>query len=377
VPINPETGIWENAPASYSPGPGGPGSILPGLLGITSAFRAQQLSEQADARRKQQELEEIQKAAQGGGANIYEGPAGEQITGAYGIPPETVQQIYEQAPNRRIRARMSDLAQQYEGGSIPSSEIENAYLTEGLPPPTGLYGYMGRQTTAETSRTRIASTALSKATTAGITAMDRSKGLAEDEATQQKAFDTAFLAALSDPAIPKEVRAEVQGKLNEARAKATGGAAPLPQARVEELGTRSELETARIDYMKSEIGIQKAKQAGLDEYRTQLLRLRGMAGGNLTPAQRMRLGNSLTALEAKLGNEKTAQLTMSPQQKAARAEVIPALEAEIKRQKEALAQPTPPAGRAAPEGAYQEGDTATGSGGKKLIYTGGKWTPLS
>lgn len=399
MPINPTTGIWENS-VSQSPGPGGVGSPIGGFLSVMNAFTASDLARQAQAQRLQQEMEAIQKQAQSGGADLYSTPEGQSITSAYGISPETSSQIFESSPNRRIRSGMAGLKEKYGDEQIPSSELESLYLGEGISPPSGLYGYMGRQeaakvatektaTTAATAQDRIQAQLVERATPAAVAALKASMAAGEDEATQRNRFESAFgpsLALLN----PKNKQA-VEDRFQQERTGATGGATPMSTARIGELEQRTLTESARADYLDQIAEVRKQAQKekeSTDPLRKQILQLhiaalQSKANGTMTPQARASLMTKAAALQKEIANRSNLTgLELSPQAK-------PANDALIADNKKRLAEingllaantkakATAPTGTAEPTAGWQEGDTVHYPDGTSSTLTGGVWSKRS
>jgi hypothetical protein len=354
-----------------------------------NAFRGKSLADQADAARKQAELDAIQKNASLGGADLYSTPEGQSVAGAYDISPETTGQIYESSPNRQLRMALSELTQKYQGQQIPNAELENAYLAHTGTLPTGLSGYMGRQVTADTAGKRITAQNLQKMTADMVAAQKASQSAGDDEPTQRRKAEEAagpLLAVLS-----AEQRKAVDAELEKAREGAQGkGPSGVPAARQAELGARATAETARakyLDKLTSEADQKAADAHGLSDLRRDILTLRKQilaaqgAGGVLKPTDRARILTQIAALETKKAARlNIAGFELTPEAKAEGPALMKTYQGAIDELKGMLAsKPAAPTGAApaasAGEGGWQEGDTVDYPDGKSLTLKGGQWVP--
>lgn len=190
--IDPNTGMFNTGTVYHSPGPGGAGSSLGGVLDFLNAFKGQDLANEARAKRH---MESAGYAEQHLQPSTYadESELQNTVGTATGMTPQGVGAMSQKMPAMEFRSKVAALQQQYPEG-IPSQELEAASLQTGQNVP-GLYGYMGRQVGAERGEKKDFSTVLQKEYANALTQADT------DREARRKAADV-MLPAYGDRYSP-------------------------------------------------------------------------------------------------------------------------------------------------------------------------------
>jgi hypothetical protein len=138
--VDPQNGLFQAHQVFHSPGPGGAGSPLGGMLDFLNAFKGQDLANQAQASRNVAAMHAAQQL-QPMDYNDVQGMA-DTVGTSTGLGPVGAEQMSQNSPAMLYRSKIASLQQQYPQG-IPTSELETAALATGQN-TQGLYSYMGR-----------------------------------------------------------------------------------------------------------------------------------------------------------------------------------------------------------------------------------------
>lgn len=369
--VDPETGLYQDPGALSSPGPGGVGSGIISGLAMMNAARSAALATRSEALRHQKDLMDVFNAQAASGGNFYSGDTGQQVLDQLGVTPEEAANLYASSPQGRVQKGIRDWMTANPGKQPAPADLEQIYLSNGIPMPTGFYGYAGR---SEATHERLTAAQMRAFSQARDAALKEKKRISDAGYPEDKAVEGALnVARASAGPIPPEYLEPMIENLERELRSTPATVAPKVAADIGEKKARGAQEQAHADWYKKLMGPESevlAARAHLEEARAKAIAALGVgSGGKLTAGQQITAESRALTAEATAGKYEIAA------KQAGNEAIAPALLAEAARYREGAKRirelGTPkPAAAGAPAGGTPSGTPAATAPKKK--YTAGK-----
>ena len=140
--VDPVTGMYREE-IYHTPGPGN-NAGLGTALDILNVMKAQRLNDQLEAEKTQKELEFAQ--SQAGESSLLNTPEGKFAAQQFGVSPETVSGINQNAPTVRVQNRVRQAAEAAGPEGLKPEQVAQIYMEETGSVPPSLSSLLGRQT---------------------------------------------------------------------------------------------------------------------------------------------------------------------------------------------------------------------------------------